>query len=68
MIKILVDLDTEGESFNKNIRGEVAKLSRDINEMILEAIGTESTCITRVVFCSNNQKIGVITITNPWKE
>ena len=68
MIKILVDLDTDGTSFNANIRGEVAKISRDLNEMILESIDTEATCITRNIFDSNDQRIGTATITNPWKE
>jgi hypothetical protein len=68
MIKIIVDLETDGTSFNANIRGEVAKISRDLNEMILESIGTEATCITRNIFDSNDQRIGTATITNPWKE
>lgn len=68
MIKILVDLDTEGDSFRNNVSGEVTKISRDIGEMIMEVVGTDATCVSRDVFDANDQKIGVVTITNPWKE
>ena len=68
MIKILVDLDTEGDSFRSNTAGEVAKISRDIGEMIKEVVGTDATCVSRDIFDANDQKIGVITVTNPWKE
>jgi hypothetical protein len=68
MIKILVDLDTEGDSFRNNTSGEVTKISRDIGDMILEVVGTSATCVSRDVFDANDQKIGVVTITTPWKE
>ena len=68
MIKILVDLDTEGDSFRSNTAGEIAKISRYIGEMIKEVVGTDATCVSRYIFDANNQQIGVITITNPWKE
>lgn len=67
MIKILVDLDTEGDSFRSNMSGEVAKISRDIGEMVLEVVGTDAICLSRDVFDANDQKIGVVTITNPLK-
>lgn len=68
MIKILVDLDTEGDSFRSNTAGEVAKISRDIGEMVMEVVGTDAICVSRVIYDANDQKIGVITITNPLKE
>jgi hypothetical protein len=68
MIKILVDLDTEGDSFRTNTSGEVTKISRDIGEMILEVVGTDAICLSRDVLDANDQKIGTITITNPLKE
>jgi len=68
MIKILVDLDTEGDSFRSNTAGEVAKISREIGEMVMEVVGTDAICISRVIFDAKEQNIGVITITNPLKE
>lgn len=68
MIKILVDLDTEGDSFRSNTAGEVAKISRDIGEMIMEVVGTDAICVSRVIFDADDNKIGVVTITNPLKD
>jgi len=68
MIKILVELSTEGESFRCNTSGEVTKLSRDIGEMVMEVVGTDAICVSREVFDVNDQKIGVITVTQPLNE
>lgn len=68
MIKILVDLDTEGDSFRSNTAGEVAKISRDIGEMIMEVVGTDAICVSRDIFDADDNKIGVVTITNPLKD
>ena len=68
MIKILVDLDTEGDSFRGNMSGEVTKISRDIGEMILEVVSKDATCVSRDIIDAGDNKIGIVTITNPWKE
>lgn len=68
MIKILVDLDTEGDSFRSNTPGEVSKISRDIGEMIMEVVSKDAICVSRDIIDANNNKIGVVTITKPWKE
>jgi hypothetical protein len=48
--------------------GEVTKISRDIGEMILEVISKDATCVSRDIIDAGDNKIGVVTITNPWRE
>jgi hypothetical protein len=68
MIKVLIEIDSNSASFKNNSSIESKKICTDIYQMLVQIYESNSICLSKEILDDNENKFGVITVTQPLKD
>lgn len=68
MLKVLINIETDNRSFKSNSSLEIQKITSELSFMMSEIIKTDAVCISQDIDDEDGNKLGTITITQPWNQ